>query len=167
MPVTDIDNGADSLLRKLRLAKKAQRVVDVGILGQEAASTHEGGEEDGGGEELTIGEIAAIHELGLGVVPRPFLRGYVDGHRPEIEDRIRLETRRLLLGKTRNTTEALERLGIWLQGEIQDWMADPGNNLEPNTPETILRKGSAMPLIDTGQLRSSVSYVVRSRSDGS
>lgn len=162
--VRDIDNGANAMVRRLGMARRARKVVDVGILGAQAGEPHK--DEDGGTSDATLGEIASYHELGIGQVPRPFIRGYVDANISQIENRIRIETRRLLTGKNATTEIALERLGVWLQGEIQGWLANPGNSLEPLAPETILRKKSAMVLIDTGQLRSAIAYAVRRRSEG-
>lgn len=41
------------------------------------------------------------------------------------------------------------------------WFTDPRNNWAPNSPETIRRKGSNRPLIDTGALRRSITWVIR------
>lgn len=153
------DNGARRLVTNLRVAKRDRRVLDVGIIGEEA------GELDEGGTDKTVGEIAAIHEFGLGVIPRPFLRGYVDANRPKIDARIREEA----IGMVRfgrSKVQAYERLGVWLQGQIQEWLGNPGNSLEPNAPSTIIKKGSAMPLIDTGQLRSSITHKIRREGEG-
>ena len=55
---------------------------------------------------------------------------------------------------------ALERCGIVAAGEVQKYireLQDP-----PNAESTIKKKKSANPLIDTGQLRQSISYKVTS-----
>lgn len=153
-----VDRGANRLLRNLKGARGASTVLDLGVIGDDASAV----EHD---SEITVGELATIHELGLGVPERPWLRGYIEANRGKIEERIREEARRMItVGATRD--QVLERLGVWLQGEIQEWIGNPGNNLAPNAPETILRKGSAMPLIDTGQFRSSITYKVRSAAEG-
>lgn len=43
----------------------------------------------------------------------------------------------------------------------KSWFTDPRNAWAPNTPATIARKGSDRPLIDTGALRRSLTYIVR------
>ena len=57
---------------------------------------------------------------------------------------------------------ALDELGVLVKGLVQDEIVQGG--FAPNAPATVLRKGSAQPLIDTGLMRQSVKYVVRSRS---
>ena len=42
------------------------------------------------------------------------------------------------------------------------WFRDPRNGWAPNKPSTIRRKKSDRPLIDTGALRASITFVVRS-----
>ena len=38
---------------------------------------------------------------------------------------------------------------------------NPKNNWPPNSPRTIAKKGSDVPLIDTGELRKSITHVIR------
>jgi hypothetical protein len=154
MTITIRDKGADALLRRMRTAGQNHQVLDLGVLGDDASEKHPSG-------PITIGELATIHELGLGVPARPWLRGFIEANRAKIEETIRTEARHMVTrGYTRE--QILKRIGVWMQGAIQEWIANPGNTLAPLAPETILRKGSALPLIDTGQLRSSVTHKVRS-----
>lgn len=55
----------------------------------------------------------------------------------------------------------LRRAGIAGANASKAWFVDPRNLWQPNSPETIRRKGSDRPLIDTGALRKSITYVVR------
>src|SRR5262245_20440620 len=68
MRISDKDRGAAARITALL----DQGVLKVGILEAEAAEEHE--DADG----ATVGEIAEIHEFGLGVPQRSFLRGWVD-----------------------------------------------------------------------------------------
>ena len=43
------------------------------------------------------------------------------------------------------------------------WPTDPRNGWKPNAPATIRRKGSDRPGVDTGQLRRSITSVVRQK----
>ena len=54
---------------------------------------------------------------------------------------------------------ALESMGPTAQAAIQETITDI--KAPPNAPETIKRKGSSNPLVDTGQMRNAVTYVVR------
>lgn len=137
------DRGAQALVQRLTGARGA--TIDVGILGERAAEAYEDG--------ITVAQVAEWAELGLGQPMRSWLRGWVDEHEREIHDRIRAEVRAVAAG-TRPRRQALERLAAWMVGGIRARIAvgiDP-----PNAPSTVARKGSSKPLIDTGQLRSSV-----------
>ncbi|MBY6921870.1 hypothetical protein HYH30_19035, partial [Clostridium botulinum] len=41
------------------------------------------------------------------------------------------------------------------------WFTNPSNNWAENSAETIKRKDSDKPLIDTGELRKSITYVIK------
>lgn len=55
----------------------------------------------------------------------------------------------------------LRRAGMIAMNAAKAWFTDPRNNWPPNKPSTIKRKGSDTPLIDTGALRASITYVIR------
>jgi hypothetical protein len=144
------DLGADRLVRTV--TDKSARVVDVGIVGDAAdAATPDG---------LTVGELAEIHEFGLGVPQRSFLRAWADADRAKIDRTLGALIRKTLTGDL-TREQALEQFGAWAQGQVQKFIAD--GRVEPALAEaTIAAKGSSVPLIDTGQLRSSITYEVRS-----
>lgn len=159
--IKDTDKGATKLLASL-LAKGA---LKVGVLAAEAGTVHEAphaiGPQQAGassGNELTIGEIAEIHEFGLGSCPRrSFLADWADEKKAEITEVIVKGGRAIARGKL-ELPQVLEQIGVWAVGSIQARMA---SNIPPAlAPETIKRKGSSVALIDTGQLRSSITYEV-------
>lgn len=55
----------------------------------------------------------------------------------------------------------LKRAGMIGMNASKAWFTDSRNNWPPNTPETIRRKKSSRPLIDTGALRAAITYVIR------
>lgn len=55
----------------------------------------------------------------------------------------------------------LNLTGLKGQALVRKWFDDPRNGWAPNSPRTIKVKGSAKPLIDTGELRKSITYVIR------
>lgn len=147
-----VDLGANRVLRAARQNGRKPAHVDVGILGKEAAKD----KKQGGG--LTVGQVAEWAELGLGQPQRSWLRAWIDDNEDLINDRIDREMEDVILGK-RTPDQSLKRIGVWLQGELQLNIANfPDNGFRPNADSTIARKGSAVPLIDTGQLRSSISH---------
>lgn len=109
--------------------------------------------------ELTIGEIAAIHEFGLGSVPqRSFLAGWADENPDKIKNAILKGAQALVRGSIKDPIQFLNAFGAWAVGQVQRRMAQ--NIPPPLAPATIKRKGSSVALIDTGQLRSSISFRV-------
>lgn len=147
--ISDVDHGFLRLAD--RLAKKAR--VRVGILADEPKET-----EDGDTSPLSLVEIAAIHEFGApaaGIPQRSFIRGTVDEKRHEIEQLQFAQAKRIVLGQV-DPDHAVEQLGAKVAAMMQRRIAQ--GIPPPNAPETVERKGSSTPLIDTGQLRSSLSY---------
>lgn len=136
--------------------------VTLGVQGREAGQAHKPDPKAKGGPSpaiQTIGEIAEQHELGLGVPERSWLRAWVDAHEAMIRTDAGKAMRRVLEGKL-TREQALEILALKWQGAIQQWIAD-GRVQPPLSQTTIDRKGSSVPLIDTGQLRSAITGVAR------
>jgi hypothetical protein len=148
--IKDTDKGYKKTLNNAADMKKAG--VDVGIFASDGAEAKKGS------PDLTLIEVAVFNEFGLGVPERSFIRGYVDEKENETKELVRKLAERILAGKM-TKDQALDLLGLKVQGGMQKRIAD---GIEPaNAPSTIARKGSSTPLIDTGQLRSSITYKVR------
>lgn len=146
--VTSKDNGHDALIRRIGDMKKG--AVDVGIFADSGAKDDS--------PDLTVLEVAIFNEFGLGVPERSFLRAYVDENEKKIKEYIKKFSEMIVAGKI-TKEQALEQLGLKIVGEIQQRISkgiDP-----PNAPSTIAKKGSATPLVNLGQLRSSVTHKVR------
>jgi hypothetical protein len=113
---------------------------------------------------MTTADVALIHEYGLGDVPeRSFLRAWVDENQQAIEARLKREVEGALFGK-QTAQQAMERFGLWAVGEVKKRIiAGIGPAL---AAETIARKGSSTPLVDTGQFLSSITHQVVSRAGG-
>ena len=99
---------------------------------------------------ITIGDA---HEYGKGVPERSFLRTAVDEKRKIIQKKVDLEFYSILRGLT-TVPMALKRTGDMIKDTIVAKI-DSGN-FTPLHPRTIARKGSSTPLIETGQLRSTI-----------
>lgn len=104
----------------------------------------------------TVLEIATMHEFGLAHIPeRSFLRAWFDSQLEKNKSAMKSAATRILKGQW-SAPEAMKKLGVYFQGQIQKRIAA---GIPPaNAPRTIANKGSSTPLIDTGQLRSSVTY---------
>ncbi|MCK4717652.1 MAG: hypothetical protein KAT70_03195 [Thermoplasmata archaeon] len=153
--VRDSGGGRTKALLK-RLSRHS--TVLVGVQGKKAEATHKDSE-DSEGEPLTVGEIASIHEFGLGVPERSWLRAWIEENRSMIQSDLRRAMQRVIEGKL-TKEQAASILGVKYVGEIQKRIAQ---GIEPpNHPDTVKRKGSSKPLIDTGQLRSAITWVLES-----
>jgi hypothetical protein len=148
--VIDRDRGARAVVRRLGAAK-GKLELSVGIQGRQATEAHKQT------EGLTVAALGAIHEFGLGVPERSWLRAWFDENQGEIAEDLRKAGRGILLGRfTRE--RILEILGLKYAGQIQARIA---SNIPPAlAPSTVARKGSSVALIDTGQLRSAITYML-------
>jgi hypothetical protein len=110
-------------------------------------------------------EVAARHVFGEGVPQRDFMtygRTLIEDSPliKKIMQRIAVETGR----PTANPaiiSALMEAAGLEAANLIRQAILD--GDWEPNSPETVARKGSSQPLIDTGHLKNSATYVVRDR----
>lgn len=96
-----------------------------------------------------------------GPIPaRPFLFNAIRRNRRKYLDAMKTSGAKILRGET--TLEAvLNKLGVLAQGDVQ---AEIDNTVTPpNSPTTIAMKGSSHPLIDTGEMKRSVTWKVTDR----
>lgn len=142
-------------LKKLAEALGDDFEIRVGILGSKAARRN-------GKGDITNAEIGFINEFGsekrkipgrsfLGMPLRLYFAEYVKNKKSfgnkEVKEAVKQGTL-LLLAK---------KLGLVAEEVVEDAFATSGfGNWEENKPSTIKRKGSDMPLIDTGELRRSI-----------
>jgi hypothetical protein len=61
------------------------------------------------------------------------------------------------------TQHALQAAGMAARNAAIRWFTDSRNGWPPNSERTVSEKGSERPLIDTGQLRRSITYVVNDK----
>lgn len=106
----------------------------------------------------TVLEIAIYNEFGTEDIPeRSFLREWVDINKDKINKAYKVMMKAVAEGQY-TRPQALNILGLKFVGEIQKRMS--GSIPPPNAPSTVAKKGSAVTLIDTGQLRSSITHEV-------
>lgn len=154
--ISDRDHGLKALVE--RIGKLSKASVRVGVLedrGAEAKST-----DDGAASTMTVIEVATIHEFGApaaGIPARSFLRGTVDEQMAEIRADQHKIAVAVISGKL-DLRRGLDQLGARIAAKIQQRIA---RGIQPPlNARTIARKGSSKPLVDTGQLRSSISWEV-------
>jgi hypothetical protein len=121
-------------------------------MGSEAEAQHEG-------SGKSVAEIMSYHEFGIGQIRRSWLRDWFEERVGDFRTRFRQAARAALAQKQPLRTAA-DLLGTYMVGDCQKRWATSGV-FEPNAQSTQDRKGSSMPLIDTGQSRGSVTYRVK------
>ena len=135
--ITDRDRGAKAVTKRVEDVRGL--VMSVGV------------HAEAGGENI---ENAERHEFGLGVPQRSFIGAYADANQADVVKRMSAAVAAGLAGKGAGPRQNLEALALKCAGEVQAMIA--GGIAPPNAPSTIAKKGSSTPLIDTGQLRPSI-----------
>lgn len=138
------------------LKKLSQYEVRIGF--QEGENYYE--DEDNQGDKVDILDVAMWNELGTETSPsRPFMRDAIDKHEKKLKNFI--ASKKDEFTKKMDHEQLLKESGLFIKDLIQEEIRK--GDFVPNAPSTISKKGSSRPLIDTGQLRQSVNYVVRER----
>lgn len=144
--VTGASQAKDDIVKALQELMTG-KFVTVGI--HEDTGMHE---DDG----ITNAQLGAVMEFGTnnGNIPaRPWLTpGVSSGN----EEYIKIIADGLEDGQ--QPEQLLEMVGLVAVAKVQQYMVDLRS--PPNAPQTIARKGSSNPLIDTGALRQSVTHKV-------
>lgn len=114
-------------------------------------------------EPITNAQLMFIHTNGSPIknIPkRPTIEPTIDENKDKINEKFKNAVNKILTNRG-DGKDDLERLGLWVVNKVKARFGS--EELEPNTEGTIKRKGSDRPLIDTGQLRNSVTYIIRSK----
>ena len=124
---------------------------------------HEG--EETREDEMSSADIAAVHEFGSedGTIPeRSFLRAGSDHYSEEIGEAFSTAFRKITTGERVSARRELERIGLFGQAKIREYITVVGQGVWPDISEATKKaKGSTAILIDTGQLRRDVTYSVQ------
>lgn len=166
--------GLNDLIQKLG----KDHYTKVGILGGNAAEKHKNSEtvtlksgkrvrmSSGVESPFTNAEIAVIHEFGSvsrNIPPRSFLRMPIEEKKNELI-RFLGSTRVKTLFDSGDIKKIFKILGIEAERIVQRAFESRGfGRWDPNAPSTIAAKGSSAPLIDTSQLRRSITSKVVSK----
>lgn len=150
------DLGLDKLLRELS-APNRSITLKVGVVGPGATNSHD--TESG----LTNAALAVIHEFGApgaGIPERSFIRSTIDMNRHEYMDVLLPKLVRGILEGRFSFYQALELLGQRMAADIKKRITEGAGIPPALQPETIDRKGSDRPLVDTGRLLGAITYAV-------
>ena len=138
--------GGKKLRRLLREAGKG------GVSGVKVGFFSTARYEDG----TPVAAVAAWNEFGTKNIPeRPFFRNALAESERGVSNILAkgIDTKKMVVGE-----QLAGRVGAHVQGKIQDSITSLKE--PPNAPETVRRKGSSDPLLDTGTLRNSVDWEV-------
>ena len=152
--VTDTDHG----YKRLAATLGELGTITLGVQGKEAEEAHPSPTR-WGGPQLTVGQVAAIHELGLGVKRRSWLGTWLD----ENQARLLAETADKLAQVLRGTTtrnKALQELGYKWTAELRDRIWE--GQIRPRLADTTIaiKGGEWRPLLETGTLMNAITYKV-------
>jgi phage gpG-like protein len=132
--------------------------VRVGVLADKGGSAGHG---DGG---MTVLQVATIHEFGApaaGIPERSFIRSTATNKEPEAAKMAERLAKAVVEGRMK-PEKALDIYGTWFAAEVKKTITEQ-DIPPPLQPETIERKGSSKPLVDSGQLVQSITHEVVKR----
>lgn len=145
-----------------RLKKLAKTEVYVGI-------TTENAKRDGDYDINNIGNNAELlfilsHGSPLQHIPaRPVLEPAVENAKEDIGKSLANASRAALNSDPTAAEDYLNEAGLKAQNAAIKWFENPRNGWAANAPLTIKLKGSNKPMVDTGEMKKSITYVVRSK----
>ena len=138
--------GGKKLARLLREAGKG------GVKGVKVGFFSTARYEDG----TPVAAVAAWNEFGTETIPeRPFFRNALAESERGVSNILAkgIDTKKMVVDE-----RLAGRVGAYVQGKIRDSIT--ALKEPPNAPETVRRKGSSNPLLDTDTLRNSVDWEV-------
>jgi hypothetical protein len=103
-----------------------------------------------------------IHEHGsfaYQVPARPIIEPAIEDSKESISEQLGNTVKIAAAGE--NTENALNDVGQYASGKVKTWFTNSENGWAPNSESTIKKKKSDKPLIDSGALRQSITYVIR------
>lgn len=148
--VVDIDRGWNRIKREFKKFKGAATIVGYPE-GESGTERH-----DNAG--ISLASLAAVHEYGStarNIPERPFQRDTFERTKNHIQKVILNEFSKVLTNK-QGAKKALAAVGEWYTGQMKNTLKK--GSFTPLSIKTIAKKGSSKPLIDTGQLRNSITH---------
>lgn len=109
----------------------------------------------------SIVQVALWNNFGTENIPRrPFMELAAANMQPRYREMCRQAVKRLNAGEI-NIETLLKAGGQMGEAEVRNAIDEGGWN--PNSPQTMARKGSQVPLIDSGDMRKCVTHQIRER----
>lgn len=143
-----------SSLKELRAELSKGYKSKVGVIGSKATRQNSQG-------GFNNAEIGIVHEMGsefLNIPARSFLRMPIESQRKELAEYAKKKKELISNG---DLIKFFSLIGIKAEEIIQKAFETQGfGKWAANSPSTIAKKGSSAPLIDTGELRKSITSEV-------
>ena len=149
---TEHNGGLKGFLERFREIGKPK--VYIGVPASKNGM-HEGG--------INMATLLALHVLGApsrGIPQRDPLRPPLIANAQRYTDLLALGLKNALANGT-DPKLVYEKIGIVAANDVKDYFIT--GNFKALSEKTIKAKGSSKPLIDTGELRNSISYEVRNK----
>lgn len=135
--------------------------VRVGVLlSKGGEKPHEGKGKNA--DHITLVELAAIHEFGspaAGIPERSFIRSTFYVRRVEALRSMCARLAKAVVTDGLDPKRALGMLGAWAASQVKETITEI-DIPPPLADSTVQAKGSSKPLVDTGQLKNSITYEV-------
>lgn len=93
--------------------------------------------------------------------PRPVIEPAIEANQERIAAKLKRVIQAAGDGDVDGQEKAIHDAGQFAVNTCRAWFTNPENGWPANSPATIAKKGSANPLIDTGDLRKAITYVVK------
>lgn len=146
--VRDVDKGWNRIQQMFNASRV--RYIAVGLLEPTNARSD---------SSIPNAYLGSIHEFGLGVPERSFLRRTFDEKQESYFQSMKIRAGMILAGRLDPET-TLDKLGVKVKDDIQ---ATIQAGVPPALAEaTVARKGSSKTLIDSGQLVQAITFEQRS-----
>jgi hypothetical protein len=142
--VRDIDHGYKALFSRLRRAKtrigaassqSPTHRISIGIHGDEAAIRYNGEAGD-----VSLVEVAAAHEYGIGVPERSFIRAWFDDNRQRLARELKFAERP---SSSAATPTPMKQLAQRWASEVKARITSRSGRLKPLAPATIAARERA------------------------
>ena len=122
-------------------------------------------------KEVTNAELLFIHTNGSpirNIPPRPVIEPAIRNDKDRLSRMMKQAAQLFLKGDKQGAINQLRKVGMRGQNVSRAWFLNPENGWPPNSPAVQaakMRKGANIPrpLIDTGELRKSITYFVRTK----
>lgn len=146
----------EKLLSGVKKLKTEKTVCAVGYpVNEKGLTTPEPAYDD----KASVIQVAIANNYGFDNVPaRPFMDLAAKNMQEDYKKTLKATHKKLISGEAR-LDKVLDLCGLQAEEAVRKAIME--GNWEPNSPETVAKKGSDRPLVDTGTLRKRVTHVVR------